>query len=129
MDAMSKQRGLGLFGLIFLLALIGFVALLVIKCLPLYLNEMSIRRDLHEVATQLASNGSDLDVEDVRRQIQHRWDIDYINQLEPKDIAISKSGEQGVTIAYDYEARTNLFSNVFIVLHFADTIPVRVHSG
>lgn len=126
---MSKQRGLGLFGLIFLLALIGFIALVTIKCLPLYLNEMSIRRDLHEIASQLASGGSDLDVEEVRRTIQHRWDIDYITQLEPKDIAITKNGAMGVTMAYDYEARTNLFSNVFIVIHFTDVIPVNVRSA
>lgn len=126
---MQKQRGLGLFGLIFVLSLIGIVVLLVIKCLPLYLNEMSIRRDLQEVATQLATAGSDIDVQDVRRSIQHRWDIDYITQLEPKDIDISKNGSAGVTISYDYEARANLFANVFIVIHFAETIPVVAHGA
>jgi hypothetical protein len=126
---MKKQRGLGLFGLIFVLFLIGVVVLLVIKCLPIYLNEMSIRRDLHEVATQLATSGSDLDPEDVRRQIQHRWDIDYISQLEPKDISITKEGSAGASIAYDYEARTNLFANVFLVIHFADTIQIRTHGA
>jgi hypothetical protein len=127
MNSIRKQRGLGLFGLIFVLGLIGFVVLILVKTIPIYLNEMAIRRDLHEVGTQLASSGSEVDVDDTRRSIQHRWDIDYITALEPKDIHIQKS-EAGVTISYDYEARANLFANVFIVIHFAEIIPVNAHS-
>lgn len=127
MKTIHGQRGLGIFGLIFLLGLIGFVALVVIKCMPLYLNQMTIARDLNEVAKQVASSGSEIDVTDVRRDIERRWDIDYINQLEPKDIKVGNT-DKGMAISYDYEARAHLFYNVFIVIHFAESIPLRGHA-
>ena len=119
------QRGLGLFGFIFVLALIGFVALVTIKTVPLYLNQMTLKRDLSEVATQVNSSGSEIDIGELRRDIEKRFDIDYISQLEPKDIKVSNT-EKGVTMGYDYEARANLFSNIFIVIRFKDDIPLRV---
>ena len=126
MKTIHRQRGLGLFGLIFLLGLIGFVALVVVKCMPLYLNQMTIARDLHEVAKQVNSSGSDIDFAEVRRDVERRWDIDYINQLEPKDIKIGNT-DKGVAMSYDYEARAHLFYNIFIVIHFAEDIPLRGH--
>jgi hypothetical protein len=126
MNTRHKQRGLGIFGLIFLLALIGFVALVIIKCAPLYLNQATIKRDLHEVARQINTSGSELDIGEVRRDIEKRFDIDYINQLEAKDVQVRRT-QQGVVMSYDYEARANLFSNVFIVIHFAEDIPLRVN--
>jgi hypothetical protein len=75
---------------------------------------------------QASSSGSDIDPVDVRRDIERRWDIDYISQLEPKDIKVGNT-DQGLAISYDYEARAHLFYNVYIVIHFADSIPLRGH--
>jgi hypothetical protein len=126
MKTFHKQRGLGLFGMIFLLALIGFVALVVIKCMPLYLNQMTITRDLNEVAKQANTSGSEIDPVDVRRAIERRWDVDYVSQLEPKDIKIGGT-DKGMAISYDYEARAHLFYNVYLVIHFAEDIPLHGH--
>jgi hypothetical protein len=119
------QRGLGLFGFIFVLALIGFLALVTIKVVPLYLNQMTLKRDLSEVANQVNSAGNEIDIGELRRDVEKRFDIDYISQLEAKDIKVTNN-EKGVVMGYDYEARANLFSNVYIVIHFKDDIPLRV---
>ncbi|HZR35747.1 MAG TPA: DUF4845 domain-containing protein [Nevskia sp.] len=119
------QYGLGLIGFIFVLALIGFVALVTIKVVPLYLNQMTLKRDLNEVATQVNTSGSEIDIGELRRDVEKRFDIDYITQLEAKDIKVERT-ESGMTMGYDYEARANLFSNVFVVIHFKESIPLRV---
>ena len=126
MKTRHSQRGLGIFGLAFLLALIAFTATVVIKCMPLYLNQMTLARDLAQVAKQASSSGSDIDATDVHRAIERQWDIDYINQLEPKDIKVGNT-TQGMAITYVYEARAHLFYNIFIVIHFADLIPLHGH--
>ena len=125
MQTRQTQRGLGIFGFIFVLALVGFVALVTIKVVPLYLNQMTLKRDLNEVATQVNSSGSEIDLGELRRDIEKRFDIDYITQLEAKDIKIVRT-DAGMSMGYDYEARANLFSNVFVVIHFAEMIPLRV---
>jgi hypothetical protein len=127
MKTIHAQRGIGIFGLAFLLALIAFVAIIVIKCTPLYLNQMTLSRDLAQVAHQVSSSGSEVDPVDVHRAIERQWDIDYITQLEPKDIKVGNTA-QGVTISYDYEARAHLFYNIYIVIHFADSIPLHGHA-
>lgn len=126
MKTIHGQRGLGIFGLIFLLALIGFAALVVIKCMPLYLNQMTLARDLREVANQVNTSGSDVSIPELHRDIEKRFDIDYINQVEAKDIKVGNT-DKGLMMSYDYEARVLLFYNIFIVIHFADEIPLRVH--
>ncbi len=119
------QYGLGLIGFVFILALIGFAALVTIKVVPLYLNQMTLKRDLNEVATQVNTSGSEIDIGELRRDIEKRFDIDYISQLEAKDIKVDRT-ESGMTMGYDYEARANLFANVFVVIHFKESIPLRV---
>lgn len=125
MQARHTQRGLGLFGFIFVLSLIGFVALVTIKTVPLYLNQLTLKRDLNEVANQVNSSGSEIEIGELRRDVEKRFDIDYITQLEAKDIKIART-DTGMTMGYDYEARANLFSNIFIVIHFKENIPLRV---
>ena len=126
MNTLHKQRGLGLFGFIFLFALIGFVALVLVKTVPLYMNQMTLKRDLHEVANTINANGADEDISEIRRDVEKRFDIDYISQIEAKDIMVRRTSK-GVMMSYDYEARANLFSNIFIVIHFAEDIPLRIN--
>jgi hypothetical protein len=128
MNDAVRQRGLTLFGLIFVLLVVGFVALLLIKCGPIYLNQIAIERDLREIANQATVVDGQVDVGALRSAIERRWDVDYINQLEPRDIKVVR-GERGLTLSYDYEARAHLFYNVDLVIHFADDIPIRGGAG
>lgn len=123
MRNLGSQRGLGLFGLIFVLAIIGSIAYLLIVCVPVYLNEGSIQRDLHDVATKASTSGSEVDPNDIKLDIQRRWDVDYISNLDPKDIKVVRSS-RGATITYDYEVRKALFYNLFLVMHFHNDIPI-----
>ena len=125
MRSLQRQRGIGIFGLLFILILIGIVAMLLIKSVPIYLNQMTIERDLHDVANKVNSSGSEIDPTDVHRSIEKRWDIDYVTQVEAKDIKVARDTQGNWAISYDYEAREHLFSNVFIVIHFADSLPLR----
>jgi hypothetical protein len=127
MRGFRTQRGLGLFGLIFVLAVVGTVALLLIKCIPVYLNEGTINRDLHDVATKQGTSGSEIDPNEVKLAIQRAWDIDYVTNLDPKDIKIVRDAK-GWSIDYDYEVREHLFFNVYLVLKFVNSIPLVVKS-
>ena len=95
------------------------------ETVPGTFDELIFKRDLNEVATQVNSSGSEIDINELRRDIEKRFDIDYISQLEAKDIKITRT-DAGMSMGYDYEARANLFANVFVVIHFAEMIPLRV---
>jgi hypothetical protein len=128
MNLRRKQLGLGFWGLLLVLAVGGFAALVLIKCVPIYLNEMAVTRAVHDVASKNTASGGEVDVAAIRDALQRRWDIDYINRIEPKEIKVVRD-ESGLKLSYDYEAREHLFYNIFIVIHFAEDIPLRSSVG
>ncbi len=112
----SRQYGAGLWGTLFILAVIAFVALLMVKVVPIYLNQMKVAAAVKEVAQDpnIGSHASPHVIYDI---LQRHWDIDDIEDIQPKDIAITRSNV-GETLSYDYEARRHLFYNIYIVVDF-----------
>lgn len=116
----SKHRQQGFFRLFFIFGSIAFVAIVGIKLLPLYINQMKVSR----VVKSAASEGT-IDPVQARNGMQRRWDIEDINIITPKDILIERGENGGGKFTYDYEARTHLFYNVDLVLHFEGSEPVK----
>lgn len=122
MQLRNRQRGLGLWGWLFVLGTIGFVAMIVLKLTPIYLGEMAIARVVRQTA-QDPGNGA-LPLPELRKAMQTRWDVEGITTLEVKDVKLVKFG-QGRALAYDYEARTELFYNLSLVVHFENKFPMK----
>lgn len=111
----DTQRGLSGVGLIFVLAVIALAAIVVVKCLPLYLNEMKVVRTLKTVSEDAEMKGAG--VAQVRTSLQRHWDIEDINGLTPSDVKLKRTS-RGRELAYAYEARAHLFYNISIVIDF-----------
>lgn len=122
MHELKRQRGLGLLGLLFVLGTLAFVALLVIKIGPLYLNEMTVATAVKGAAEDPDLVGAELSA--IRNRLQRRWDIDYIDQVEAKQIRLKRTAN-GRALFYDYEARVNLFYNIDVVVRFKNEVPMR----
>lgn len=119
MNLRSRQLGLGWFGMLFVLGTIAFVAIIVVKVGPMYLNQMKVASSVHKVAAD-PENGKQ-EVGQLRRDLQRYWDIETINYLEPRDINVKRT-QQGRFLSYEYEAREHLFYNIFIAVEFADDV-------
>lgn len=122
MQIPKRQLGIGWFGLIFVLGTIAFVAIVVIKVGPLYLNEFTVAAAVKGVAED--PEMANADVAKLRDRLRARWDVDYIDQVDYKDIKIKRT-ERGRVLFYDYDARVNLFYNVFVVVQFTREEPLR----
>jgi hypothetical protein len=128
MKLAHAQRGLGLWSGLFVFGTIAFVVLCVIKVGPLFLNEAQVRKAVHDVASQQGSSGGEVDVLAIRTALQKRWDIDYLNQIEPKDIKVIRTA-QGLFLSYNYNAVVPLFGNISVIAHFQDDVPLRASVG
>jgi hypothetical protein len=117
----SRQRGLGWFGLLFVLAVIAFAAIVTVKCLPIYLNQMKVASSVSKVASD-PENGKG-EIGQIRNALQRYWDIEDINYLEPRDVKIKRT-QSGRFLSYEYEARERLFYNISIVIEFSDDVPL-----
>lgn len=116
----SRNRQQGFIKPLFMFGCIAFVAIVGIKLFPLYSNQFKLAK----VVSSQASEGS-IDPVQVRSGLQRRWDIDDITGILPKDILIERGENGGGVLKYDYEARTHLFYNVDLVLHFTGSEPVK----
>lgn len=119
MHMRSRQRGLGWFGLLFVLGVIAFTAIVVVKCLPIYLNQMKVASSVSKVATDPENGRAEL--HELRRGLQRFWDIEDIKYLQPRDIKVKRTAN-GRFLSYEYEARERLFYNISIVIDFKDDV-------
>jgi len=121
MRSLQRQRGLGIVSLVFVLAVIGFVAIVVVKTWPMYLNQMKVASAMNKIASD--SGYANADPVSIRSDLQKYWDIDDVEYLSVKDVKIKRT-DRGRFLSYDYEARERLFYNIYIVIHFADDVPL-----
>ena len=128
MKTRKSQLGLTLWSGLYLFGSIAFIALCGIKIGPLYLNEFTVNKAVRDVAAQASVVGTEVDVAAVRSALQKRWDIDYIDQLEPRDIKVVRT-TGGLFLSYDYDAEVPLFANIIVVARFKQDIPLRAVPG
>lgn len=122
MNLRQRQRGLGLWGWIMVLGIIGFVALVTLQLVPIYLAELSIQRVVKAAANDSA-NGS-LPLPELRKAMRTRWDVEGITTLRVEDIKLVKT-PAGRALSYDYEARAELFYNISLVVHFQNSFNMK----
>lgn len=118
----SGQRGLGLWGWIFVLGVIGFVALIAMQLTPIYLEEMSIERVVRQTA-QDPGNAS-LPIPELRKAMKLRWDVEGIDRLSVNDVKIVQFGS-GRALSYEYDAKADLFYNISLLVHFEQKYPMK----
>ncbi len=126
MQLRNKQRGLGLWGWIFVLGTIGFIAMVTLKLVPIYLAELSIQRVVKATAQDPANSGAP--IQTLRANMKTRWDVEGITTLSVNDVTLEKHGA-GRALAYDYEARADLFYNISLVVHFQQVFPMAGGGG
>jgi hypothetical protein len=122
MQLRNRQRGLGMWGWIFVLSVIGFVAMVTMQLVPIYLQEMSIERVVKQTA--LDPGNSSLPGPDLRKAMKLRWDVEGITTLPVNDVKVEKNA-LGRVLKYDYEARTELVANISLVVHFQKSFQMK----
>lgn len=124
--SLKRQRGLGWFGLLFVFGTIGFFAIIAVKVGPLYMNHTTVLRVVKGIADN--PDYANASPQEIRDTLQKRWDVDYISHLKAGDVKI-KRGKQGRMLSYDYEAKVNVFYNLWVVVKFKDDHPMKPGGG
>lgn len=111
----QRQRGLTLIGLIFMLVIAAFVALLAAKLLPAYLEFFAIQRIVGEIsASGEAQSGN---VKTIQASFDRRATIESITSIRGADLDIEKDGD-GFSISASWERRVPLIHNVSALVEF-----------
>lgn len=112
----SKQRGLTMFGFLFVAIVLVVVALLAMKLVPAYIEFFSVKKIL-------ATMGQDPEIRsksnaEIRDSFSKRASTGYVTVVKPEDLSIDRSGGTPV-ISAEYEFRTKLVGNVSLVVDFS----------
>lgn len=112
------QSGMTLIGLIMYAFIAFFLAILIMKIVPLYLTDQKIS----SIFKQLESFHGD--AQQIRSTIGKQLDINEIDdRIHAKDFKITPFGN-GLKVTYNYDARADIVGNLSVVAAFDHTVNV-----
>lgn len=110
----KAQRGVSLTGLIFVLAILGVVAVFLMKLIPIYSEYNAIKNGIRAAKE---TSGS---VRDMQNSFDRNATINDVTAISGRDLIFTKdSGE--MEIAFAYEKRVPLVANISLLIDFAAT--------
>jgi hypothetical protein len=116
------QRGITFLGWIILLVPVAILVYAGIRLTPIYLNATKVARVLEQVRTEYQGQSSTAQTS-LRSALGKRFDIEYIEYPDYKDLTIRKTAE-GWEIAADYDEVVPLAFNVSLLVEFEQSVVI-----
>ncbi|MBK8181682.1 MAG: DUF4845 domain-containing protein [Candidatus Competibacteraceae bacterium] len=120
-QCLESERGMTLIGMLLLIIVIAFIALIAMKVVPMYVQYYSIKSTIESIRKepQLAQ----MSAQDIHNGIQKRFDIGYVSNLTARDLKIrNESGGRVLDLVYQDERA--LFYGLSVVLKVNESIPL-----
>jgi hypothetical protein len=115
------HQGLTLIGFLMVLILLGIVAYLAMRLVPMYTEYFSVVNALKGVANEPGIESMDLDR--IHNLLSRRFNISYIESIDHKDVKIVRD-TNGMRLTVDYEVRKPVVANIDLIAHFQKTVNV-----
>lgn len=119
----KSQRGVTVLGWIILLIPVAIVGYACIRLAPVYINYFRVVKVLEQTASE-SKGQSGLDVAAIRGSIDKRFNVEYVDNPEAKDIDIHRDGDNWVAIA-KYEEVAPLFGNISLLIEFDKQVDLK----
>ncbi len=113
MNGSDSQHGMTLVGWLITLVLVGAVALLVLKLVPVYLESFKVEKALRAVAQETGL--AQVNKREVYRRFMRRMDVEDVDRFTKanlhKYMEVEKKGKTA-TLILEYQVVTPLFHNI-----------------
>ena len=119
MKRISTQSGLTLMSFLIVLCVVGFFIFIGMKLFPVYNEYFSVVTDMKGLAAEPGVHN--LTPQQIRDRLDRRFNISYVDSVQPKDIKVTKVGN-GYDLTIAYEVRRNLMYNLDFVAVFEKTV-------
>jgi Domain of unknown function (DUF4845) len=116
-----KQQGYTLISIIFILGIIGFFVMLVLKIGPIYLDHSKVKSAL--AALENTTDIETLSEPEVRSTLSKRFDMNYVSDLKAQEVKITKRGNY-LKVQAKYEVVEKIVGNLSVLVEFDDVIEV-----
>lgn len=123
MSFRNKQRGIGFLGLVALVGVLGFTAVIGLKLFPVYMDAWKIQSVMDAVISEPGIH--DQSRNEIKESMLKRLDIDAVDSLNYSNhgdrLYITKR-KNSVTINVTYEVTTPLLGNLSLLAQFDKTV-------
>lgn len=114
-----------LIGFVFVLAIAGFFAFLIMRLFPVYSEYYSVVSAMKGLADEPGS--ATMPPATIRDRLSRRFDISYVESVKPEHIKITRANGYNLTIKY--EVRRPLIYNLDFVAMFDKTVELGRQGG
>jgi hypothetical protein len=108
----TRQRGLSLFGMVFAVAVIGFLLVLGLRVTPTFIEYRAINSAIKKALVSAHT------VPEIQKAFDRSAAIDDINVMSGKDLVIAKDNDDYV-VSYAYTKKIPLFGPVSLTIDYA----------
>jgi len=113
LQAVRRQRGITLFGLLFWAIVVGFVALVGMRVLPTVNEFTTIQRAVSKIAKEGGTT-----VPEIRAAFDRQKEIEYtISTISGKDLTVTKENDK-IVITFAYNKEIDLMGPVFLLIKY-----------
>lgn len=117
----QRQQGLTLLSIAFILALIAFFVLLILKIAPIYIDHSKVANAL--AALEKTTDVQTKSEQEVRQSLEKRLNMNYVYDVTQDDIKVIKRGNY-LKVQAEYETVVKIFGNLSVLAEFNDIIEV-----
>ncbi len=117
----GKQCGMTVIGMLLLVIVIAFIALIAMKVVPMYIQYFTVKSTIESIRKepQLAQ----MSPSDIHNAIQKRFDIGYVDNISARDLKI-RNDRGGRVLDLVYQDERDLFYGLSVVLKSNEAIPL-----
>lgn len=117
----SGQRGITVIGALLLVVVLGFMALVAMKVIPMYIQYFTVKSTVESIRKepQLAQ----MSPTEIQKAMQKRFDIGYVDKITAKDLRI-RNDRNGRVLDLVYEDDQPMFYGLHVVLKINEVIPL-----
>ena len=117
-----NQTGMTMYGVMFVLIVIGFAATAATKLGPHYLDNNIVKTALEEIHSNYAgSNMQGVSDDEIKAKFYKYFQVNMVSDEIAKSAKITRTNDK-VVLSANYEIRTNFISNVDVVMVFNNEV-------
>lgn len=117
----GRQRGMTVIGMLLVMIVVAFVALIGMKVVPMYVQYYSIKSTIESIRKE--PQVAQMTQMDIQNAIQKRFDIGYVDNISARDLKI-RNERSGRVLDLIYQDERSLFYGLSVVLKVNESIPL-----
>ena len=119
---LSRQKGVTLISFMLMFAAFGFIIMIFLKLLPIYLEHYKIQSTLNNLKVE--SDITSQTPAQITALLQKRWDVNSIDRIQAKDSVTIEKRSGTVKVQVVYEVEEHLVANVSALVKFDDSVEI-----